>query len=106
MIEDNETGEKIGAGVGGVVGTAGGATIGVAAVSAAGIHGLSGLGIISGLTAIGGTAVGGIVVIAAGTAAAAAVCGYLGYKSVEWWKNGCENRKLTTRSGCLPAKVV
>jgi hypothetical protein len=83
----SETGEKVGAGVGGAAGTAAGVGGGVAAVSAAGTTaGLSGPGIMAGLTAIGGTALGGIAVIAVGSVALAAAGAFGGYKLVKWLK--------------------
>jgi len=87
METNSETQEKVGAGVGGVAGTAAGIGGGVVAVSAAGTTaGLSGAGITSGLAAIGGTAIGGIAVIAAGTVLLAAGGAWGGYKLVQWWK--------------------
>ena len=77
--------EKIGIGAGGAAGTAAGVGGGVAAVSSAGtVAGLSGPGVMAGLAAIGGTVVGGIAVIAVGTAACAGAGAYGGYRLVKW----------------------
>lgn len=87
MDKNSDTEEKFGVGFGATAGTAAGIGGGVAAVSAAGATaGLSGAGITSGLAAIGGTAIGGIAVIAAGTVLLAAGGAWGGYKLVQWWK--------------------
>ena len=80
------TAEKAGAVGGGAAGMTGGAATGVYAVSTLGtVSGLSGPGIMSGLAAIGGTAVGGIVVLTCGVAIVTAGAGYGGYRLVKWW---------------------
>lgn len=57
-------------------------------MSAAGTTaGLSGPGIISGLAAIGGTAIGGVAVIAVGSVVLAAAGAWGGYKLVKWFKS-------------------
>ena len=87
MDKNSDTEEKIGAGFGATAGTAAGIGGGVAVVSAAGTTvGLSGAGITSGLAAIGGTAIGGIAVIAAGTVLLAAGGAWGGYKLAQWLK--------------------
>ncbi|MFW6219342.1 MAG: hypothetical protein ACOC33_00610 [bacterium] len=82
-----DTKESIGTVGGGVIGTGAGTTGSIVAVSAAGTGGLSGAGIMSGLTAIGGSAIGGIAVLTCGTAVVAGVGAYGGYKLVKkFWK--------------------
>ena len=77
--------EDGGAVAGGVVGTGAGLTGGTALVSASGTTvGLSGPGIMTGLAAIGGTAVGGIAVIAIGTVILASAGAYGGYRFAKW----------------------
>ncbi len=79
MTEDNKS--KTGAVAGGVGGATAGAGGGIAAVSAAGTTaGLSGPGIMAGLAAIGGTAIGGIIVLIGGTLVLTAGGAYCGYK--------------------------
>jgi hypothetical protein len=81
--------DAVGAGAGGVVGAGGGAAGSVLTVSATGaVSGLSGAGISSGLAAIGGSMVGGIVVCTLGTAALTLAGGYGGYRLVKWLRGG------------------
>ncbi len=61
--------ETIGEVVGAAAGTTAGVSTSVVAVSALGIPGLSGAGIVTDLTVIGGSILGGVVVITAATAA-------------------------------------
>ena len=80
--------ENAGAVVGGVAGTASGVGSGITAVSICGTTaGLSGPGIISGLAAIGGTALGGIAVIAVGTVGLAAAGAWGGFELVKWLRS-------------------
>lgn len=76
-----DTKEKAAGAAGGTVGTGIGLGVGTGLVSATGTTvGLSGPGIMSGLAAIGGSAIGGIAVIASGTVLLAGLGVYLGYK--------------------------
>ena len=82
--------EKVSIGTGSVLGMGAGAWSGKIALSIAGVSGLSAAGITSGLSAIGGSMLGGIVVLAAipvAGALAGAGIGYGGYKTYQWWIN-------------------
>ena len=76
--------EKVGTGVGATAGTGGGICASICAISALGVEGLSGAGILSGLATIGGTVVGGIVVVAGATVFVAGATAYGGYKAATW----------------------
>jgi len=82
------TEQMVGAGVGGTVGAGIGAGGSVIAISNAGlVAGLSGPGISSGLFAIGGgSMIGGVVVLTAGTAIIVGAGIYGGYKLVHWYQ--------------------
>ena len=60
--------EDVAGGAGGVLGATCGIGGSVAGVAAAGVSGLSAVGVTSGLAAIGGTMIGGVVVLTAGVA--------------------------------------
>lgn len=65
----------------GSVGLGGGTAGSVALISSSGsVVGLSGPGIMSGLAAIGGSAIGGIVVLTCSTTMIAVAAGYYGYR--------------------------
>ncbi len=75
-------------------GVAGGIASALAAISASGsVVGLSAAGISSGLAAIGGTMVGGLVVVAA----VPVVAGLVGYGAVKGVKAICEANKLNRK---------
>jgi hypothetical protein len=78
--------EVVGASVGGVVGSGVGITGSVAAISVAGeVAGLSAAGIASGLASIGGSMIGGVVVLTGGTVILAGAGLYGGYRLLRWW---------------------
>ena len=62
-----------------------GAGVGKAVLAAVGASGLSAAGITSGLAALGGTMVGGVVAFAVLPAAGTALGIYGGYKACQWW---------------------
>ena len=78
--------EVIGSSVGGVAGAGVGVGSSVVAISTAGTTGLSATGITTGLAAIGGSMIGGVVVLTAGTAIIVGAGIYGGYKLVHWYQ--------------------
>ena len=79
-----EVGSIVGGGAGGFVA---GALAGTGALSVLGVGGLSAAGITSGLAAMGGTVLGGIVVFAALPVAGTAVGAWGSYKAYKWWRD-------------------
>jgi len=84
----NRTKERLGTGIGGGIGFTGGSGASILAISASGaVEGLSAAGISSGLAAIGGSMVGGIVVVTGGTVLMTGGVAYLGYRLVKkFWR--------------------